>query len=262
MEKDSVEKFRGLDPRAGSIALMLSIAQADELEAKKGLLMPRAEYIKRQTLELGLELEKQQEEVQIRLQNAFFLLQAKIEKLSQVEKEKFLLELARAKEKIALITSQTLALQDKMETLSSCDTLQEVFGFSYDMCTLIYDLGLNFFSRKLFVDSGSLFFLLIYLNNKVADYWSALAFTEKAQGKEFEALYCFATAILLNPSHAQARYNSAEIYLNRGELDDAFLELQELKELVKTDEEKDLKDAYQALYKKVQAKKSSVAGAL
>ena len=228
------------------LASLVAEDQADELEGKQQLLMPREQYVKQKKTALIYELERENKELLEHMATAKHILSENLQILPQEEKGYY------AKEFITAMDRLTHNIEIKQMVTE--DSWQSLLGFSNKTMFWIYSLGYNLFEEKNYNEALSLFLMLTTLNSTVPDNWIALGLTQKNLSLEDCALNSFNTASLLNPENPTSRYQSAEIYLHLGEFDKALIELEALSEIIESQKLESLRPQLEFLLSKAKNK--------
>lgn len=234
--------------RLGFTPLGESIAQSmvDELEVKGGLLGSKPAYIEQKKKEILDDVEDEFLKLEEYLARGGTIIGEKLKLLPVVEQKKIGKEL----EKMAKAVDSFLTIPPK-ELSSKEEVLQVKMGLSNETLLWIYSIGYQLSTENNYEDALPIFKVLTTLNPLVVDYFIAQGLSERALQYNEEALYSFAMAILLNPNHLLARYNSAEIYLNLHQTADAEAELEVLEDIVRTENLTDFKPMIGALRSKI-----------
>lgn len=256
MEKTTDEKENDLRKKMYSpLAELIITQQAEELEATNGLLIPKDEYIKDHILPLEDELDKHFKSVEGRFKKAGELLQAELALLSPAEKASYEKDLLNGFNTINLLGTDPSKIENKM-TLFSANTFQDFLGLSNETLLWIYSIGHRFIEEQKAEESYAIFHMLVSLNSLVCDYWIALGFAQKLMHQELDALNSFSMASLLNPENPIARYQSAKIYLNMNQLDDALEEVKVLESIIETQNLEQLKSSMLTMKNQILSQKS------
>ncbi len=132
-----------------------------------------------------------------------------------------------------------ITLLDKPEELMkykgeiSIKSYQAFVGLSDETLLWMYQVGDQFFGEQRFEEAFAIFSLVTQLNPLVCDFWIAFALTQMRQNDPSEALKSFAFAIVADPSHPIPRYQSAKLYLQLEQKQDAMIELEVLEEIIR-----------------------------
>ncbi len=231
------------------LAGLIAEGWAEELLVKQRLMMPKDRYIKEKTQSLVHDLEKEHEKNLLYMERARELLFLALENLSGEEKERYTKEL--------LIATEKLSQNIEMEQITEDTPWQKILGLSDATLIWIYKLGFHFFEQKNNEDALSLFLLLSMLNPLASDYWIALGFAQKELSLESLALTSFSLAASLDPENPTPNYQSAEIYIQLGLLDQAVLEVQTLAKIIERQKLDFLKPDLENLLNRIQNSKLS-----
>ena len=232
-----------------------SIAEsmADELEVKGGLLTPRKSYIKHKTDEITQSIDAELLKREQRMKKAGEIIKGKLSSLAPAEKERVERELRHSAESITSL----LTPSENSEGMTEDKTMQSILGISNETLLWIYSIGYELSLAKHHEEALCIFQTLTTLNPLVADYFVAEGLAERALHHNKEALNSFAMASLMNPNQAISRYNSAELYLEQHQAEDASLELEVLEEIIAAGNLTDLKPAAESLRSRIQFSKAS-----
>ena len=139
--------------------------------------------------------------------------------------------------------------------MQSMSFLADFLGLTEKTMRGFYRVGYRQYESKDFHKASKVFFVLTTFNPLVCDYWLAYGLANHQMESYEMALKCYASATFLDPTKPLPRWYSTEAYLATGELDDAFLEWQELEKLVKEDS---LDESWQEIAKHLKAKIDSL----
>lgn len=256
MEKTIEEQEAVLRKRMyAPLAELLITEQADELEVKKGLLVSKEQYIKDHIPPLEEALDKHFKKIEDRFKKAGELIQKALHLLSPAEKAPYEKDILHGLKTINLLATDPSAIEDKM-TLFAANTFQEFLGISNETLLWIYSIGYRFIEEKKGEEAYAIFHMLVSFNSLISDYWVALGFAQKLVKEEVDALNSFSMASLLNPENPISRYQSAKLYLNMNQLDDALAEIEALEEIIESQNLTQLKDSTQTLKNQILMQKS------
>ncbi len=236
-----------------SLAELLAEMQADELEVKHGLLVPRNQYIEEKIGSIKQELEGHYAKILRSMSSIAVILKKELELLPQIVKEHHAKELSFAMQRLIVCKKNPEELA-KEEKVLEANTWQDFFNLSDETLLWIYKIGYRYHEERKTEEARALFQLLVMLNSQVSDYWVALGFTERQLSLESVALTSFAMAIILNPENPIPRYQSAELYFHLGQFEDALLELDVLSEIIAKEKLDFLKSDVELLRSKVKNK--------
>ena len=228
------------------LASLIAENQADELESKQQLLLPRDHYIKQKTTALLYELERENKELLEQMAVARHILSENLQILPPEEQGYYAKEFLTAMDK--------LTHNVEIKQVVTEDSWQSLLGFSNKTMFWIYSLGYKLFEEKNYKEALSLFLMLTVLNSMVPDNWVALGLTQKNLSLENLALSSFNTASILNPENPTSRYQSAEIYLHLGEFDKALIELEALSQIIESQKLESLRPQLKFLQSKAKNK--------
>lgn len=246
---------QGSNTLFSTLAELMANAQADELQVKNQLLTSRERYVADKTASILETLQEQSQKTQHSMQMVNALVKEELTHLSNLEKEKYTKEFHTAVERLNLNKTQMEELL-KDQKIVQADTWQDFLGFSEDTLLWLYQIGLRNYEQKRLEESHAIFRLLIMLNSLDCDCWIGLGFTQKSLLQPQEALNSFATAIILSPENPIARYQSATLYLELGQFDDALVELEILSEIIQKEKLDDFKSEVEVLLNKARNKQS------
>ncbi|MES2198895.1 MAG: tetratricopeptide repeat protein [Chlamydiota bacterium] len=235
------------------IAEFLANAQADELEIKKGLMTPRSKYVEEKSASIKQEMEEQYAKMLRRMSSVGVILEQELNQLPQIEKDHHMGEISFAMKRLLQCKASPDELAKETKLLEA-NIWQDFLAFSDETLLWIYKIGYRYSEEKKSEEAKALFQLLVMLNPQVSDYWVALGFVERQLSEETEALDAFSMASILNPENPVSRYQSAEIYLQRGELEDALVELDVLAEIIEKSKLDSLRSELEQLRSKVRSK--------
>jgi|GEM_PF-6365443 len=255
MDKEPEEEIKKLDPKVASEALILAALNADQLEAKNGLMMPRKKYIAKKAVELAKALTEADAEVNRRIEAGFAAFSERFESLAPGEAETFAAQLKTVREKLFDIVNASGDLREKVGEYIGYDTLEEMLGFTPDMMHLMYGIGRELLSEKKAFEAAGVFYILLALNKAPVNYWMGIALAEKEMRNYPASLVFFGTVILFAPENPIPRYNCAEMYLELGQFDEALIELEALRMIIEQTGQKSLQAPHDALYGRVMQKK-------
>lgn len=111
---------------------------------------------------------------------------------------------------------------------------QEMFGLSDDTLLRIYDLAVDLIKKENYEDANTLLVFLTTLAPHVTSYWIAEGACLQALDRHQEAIAVFSAAKFLSPSDPAPSFYSIESFLILDDKDKAKLELDEVKEIVKS----------------------------
>lgn len=237
------------------IAEAIANSLADELEVQGKLHPKRDSFINKQIALYTEAFEESFLQLQENFSKAGTLLKEEIGLLSTVEKECYEEEFSSSFLKIMQLINNPKS-QELPTDLLEANTFQEFLGLSNEVLIWIYQTGYHFLQQKKHENAYCLFLFLTQMNALIPDYWIAKAFCEKSLQKPVEALHSFSIASLLNPDSPVARYNSAEIYLELCQFDDALSELAVLEKIIKKKNIQQLQPAINLLKSKIMVKSS------
>jgi tetratricopeptide (TPR) repeat protein len=237
------------------LAELLVTQQAEELEAKEGLLIPKEQYIKSHSPLFEEALDKHFKKIEKRIQKAGELIHAELKLLSEAEKAPYEKDILHGLKTINLLATDPSAIENKM-ALFTANTLQDFLEMSDKTLLWIYSIGHRFIEEKKGEDAYAIFHMLVSSNSLVSDYWIALGFAKNLVGEELDALNSFSMASLLNPESPISRYQSAKIYLNMNQLDDALAEVEALEEIIETQNLDQLKASTQTIKNQIVQQKN------
>lgn len=200
----------------------------DGLEVKGALLEPKEACIDRKKDELIKAFDEDRAKKKKAMDRTGVLVSEKLPLLSHLDRERVQKEFLLARQLVREITEGTKILDVNAEK-----TLQSVLGLSNETLLILYNIGYESFMQGEKEDALAMFDMLTTLNPLVFDYWIAQGLAQRSLSKEKEALYSFAFAIILNPEHPTPRYNSAELYFQQQQMEDAKIELEVLEEIIK-----------------------------
>lgn len=126
-------------------------------------------------------------------------------------------------------------VDDFASQMESVNFLADFLGLTEKTMKGFYRVGYRKYEDKNFDEASKVFFVLTAFNPLVFDYWLACGLANHQMKSHEMALKCYANATFLDPTKPLPRWYSTEAYLATGELDDAFLEWQELEKLVQED---------------------------
>ncbi len=250
-EQESILRRRAYAP----LAELLAIQKADELEARKGLLVPKDQYIKDHIPSIEEELNTHFTKLEQRFKKAGHLLQKALHLLSPAEKAPYEKDLLHGLNIIQLLGTNPSAIENKM-TLFTANTYQEFLGISNETLLWIYSIGHTFIEEKKGQEAYAIFHMLISFNSLISDYWIALGFAQNLLKEDLDALNSFSMASLLNPESPISRYQSAKIYLHLNQYDDALAEIEALEEIIKSLNLDQLKASTQTIKNQILMQKS------
>lgn len=111
---------------------------------------------------------------------------------------------------------------------------QELFGLSDETLMSIYDLGVDLVQKENFDHANTLFVFLTTLAPHVTSYWIAQGVCLQALDRHKDAIAIFDAAKVLDPSEPALSAYTIESYLALKEKDKASLEIDALKEIIKS----------------------------
>ncbi len=230
------------------LAKLIAESQADELEQKQQLPMPRDSYIKQKMTALIFEFEQENKKLLHYMEKARQILVENINFLPLIEQEHHAKELLTA----------MIKLNDsiEIEQVITAGSWQNFLGFTNETIFWIYSLGYKFFEEKNYEDALSLFLMLTLLNPTVSDNWIALGFAQKNLSLETQALYSLSIASMVNPNNPTSRYQSAEIYLHLNDFDKALIELEALSKIINNQKLDSLKPELESMLNKAKNRQS------
>lgn len=189
------------------IAELLAHAQADDLQVRRQLQVPRERYVKDRT--------------------AFHL---------QTLKKKFL------SWQSSLEIGSSL-LQEKLNTLSfdkKKPFIQDIIGFvegkkspSEPFLLWLYGTAYEYYDNRDWPEALSLFYILVSLAPNTSDFWTALGFAQRQSNQEIDAVFSFSLGALLSPASPTPRYQLAELYYEQKQYREALVEISTLSEILK-----------------------------
>ncbi len=229
-------------------AEILAKDQADELSVKQGSLFARDPYIKRKTAALLAQFVENFKKSKKVFSLAGTLLQEQL--VHAPEKEAITQEISHVMEILPILENEEEL--KKQEELSATAVNQELLGLSDATLLWMYQVGNQFFKEKNFENAYAIFRLLVQLNPLVCDYWIAFALAQVNQNEPSEALDSFAAAIILDRDQPTPRYQSAMLYLQLGQKEDALAELEVLEEIIQAKQLEGLKPALAELKKQIE----------
>lgn len=221
----------------------------DQLEAKGGLLQPKQLYIDQKKNELMKVFDAARLKKAKAFDRAGVLLHAKILTLPPVDRERIEKEFSSARLFVKEVVEGRVVLDDSSEK-----SLQSLIGLSNETLLVLYDIGYKSFVGGSSEDALAIFDILTSLNPRVFDYWIAQGLVERSIHLEKEALVSFAYATLLDPENPTPRYNSAELYYQQGQIEDAKIELEVLEEIIKAQQLLELRPEVESLRSKIFSK--------
>ncbi|MBS0627865.1 MAG: tetratricopeptide repeat protein [Verrucomicrobia bacterium] len=258
-DRDLDEQIKNLNPSIASKALMIAALNADELEAKGGLQMPKKQYIGQKTIEIAKDLEETELGVKKSVETGFSILAQKMSELPTNLQEQFVKELLNIKQRILEIIDPISGnLDEKAAKFVPCKSVQEVFGFSSEMTEWMYQVGRSLFLERNFMEANGIFRILVSLNDQIPNYWIALALSEKELQDYSGALLMFNALTLLDPDNPIVRYNSAELYLELGNNEDALTELSALLMIIEQKKQEEFRPLYNTLYERATKKGGAI----
>lgn len=113
--------------------------------------------------------------------------------IENVSKEQFILEPAQPQD-----TNKNLPERQLEKILNASKPLQEICGYTSEMMTGIYKMGLDLYKSKDYQSSIDLFTFLVTLNPYICWFWQMLGKSYQAQQSFIESLYAFEVAINCN----------------------------------------------------------------
>ena len=235
---------------------LLAGDMADDLAVHGKLFIPRERFIEQKRPELIEELLNQNLATQNIFAQIAKLLKAELENLPLEERKTYQEEFTKAQEFLTSIKRTPQFLIDHVDLLKK-NSMQELLSFSNATLKWIYDVGYRLSQKEQIEEASLIFSFLVFLNALVSDYWIALGLTQLRLQKNKEALTSFSSASILNPSSPITRYNSAKIYLEMNQPDDALAELDALDDIIKAQNLSDLKPLLKELKLKAQQKTTS-----
>lgn len=244
-----------LDSLFPSLAELLANRQADELQVKNQLLTSRENYIAEKTASISQTLQDQSKKMLDSMEMLHDLLLQELATLSNTEKEEIKKEFTTALERLSKINASPEGLIKDPKILSS-DTWQGFLGLSSKTLLWLYQIGRQHYEQNRLEEALTFFQLLIMLNTLDCDHWIGLGFTQKSLSQLPEALNSFAVALILNPKNPMPRYQSAKLYLQLGQFEDAVIELDILSEIIQEESLDFLKSEVEILYNKAKIRQS------
>jgi hypothetical protein len=224
------------------VAESLAKTKADELAVKKGLSVPKEQYIETEkSIILGS------------LQHSWDTVAKQVEKGQEALERHLLLLPAEERGKVKKELGRAAAELKKMGTNLSLDSepLQKKLGLHNSTLLVVYEVGYQCFKDKEFDEAFALFLTLTLLNSRVVDYWIALGSTQRALHSEKAALYSFSLVSLLDPSNTLSRIHCIEIYLHLQKPKDALEELEAFSEIIEEKKLDSLKPQWKLLKEKI-----------
>ena len=256
------EQVRGLDLMVGSLSLFVAALSAEELESKGALMMPKKKYIGEKAVALAKDLEDSRLEIKKRIETGYGILNDKIKELSFDLQDKFRREFQSGRQKVLDMADPVVDPEEQIKKYLPCNTFQEFLGFSNEMIEWVYQVGRSLFEEKKFWEASGLFHILLSFNTFMPSYWIALGLSEK-ELRNYEGAWCMFNSLSgVDPNNLFAHYNSAELYLELGEIEEALKELQILSDVIENTKQEQYRASHDALYKCVIQKKSKSIGAL
>lgn len=209
----------------------LAKAQAEELEAKGGLVEEKERFIERTSLSLASSMKEKLADLTKQMEEVSKIL---AHELSLVDKNK--------KDAVEADFKKIIDGIEKVEDPSSLvgeKSLKEQFGVHDETLRWIYSIGFNLFQEQSWKQATSIFVLLTLLHPTVRDFWMALGLSLGKQKLTDEALQAFTFVSTLDPKHAPSRYESAKLYLHKKEAKEALEEIHILEKII---QEKNLQE--------------------
>lgn len=237
------------------LAELLANTQADELQVKNQLSTPKENYIADKTASILQALQEQSKKMLCSMEMINAILKEELNHLPNFEKENLTKEFAIASEKLDQIKTHKEKIVRDPKSLSS-NTWQSFLGLSEPTLLWLYQVGRYHYEQKCLEEAKTLFHLLIMLNSLDHTHWIGLGFTQKSLLELQEALDSFAMAIILNPKNPIARYQSAKLYLQLGQFEDALIELEILSEIIQKEKLDFLKSDVEVLFNKARNRQS------
>ncbi|MGA8165467.1 MAG: hypothetical protein WB791_10705 [Waddliaceae bacterium] len=175
------------------------------------------------------ELHQKLEEIQKQFEEGFQIITTEIPTvLTGNDLRDYEAEMTAAREN--LLQTEEGALSGRMK---SKGVPADFLGLTEKTMGAVYRIGYRHYEDKDFENASKVFFFLTALNPLVFDYWLAYGLASHQMKCYERALKCFANAVFLDPAQPLPRWYAAEAYLANGEVEDAFLEWQELEKLIK-----------------------------
>lgn len=238
-----------------SLAGLMANAQADELQVKNQLLTSREQYVSAKTASILETLQQQSQKMLQSMRMANSIIKEQLTHLPNPEKEKYTKEFSTALERLNQTKTQLEELLKDPKILKA-DAWQDFLGLSEETLLWLYQIGRRHYEQKLLEESSVIFHLLVMLNSLDSDCWIGLGFSQKSLLQLQEALDSFATAIVLSPENPIARYQSATLYLELGQFEDAIIELEILSEIVQKENLNSFKSEVEELLNKAKNRQS------
>jgi|GEM_PF-3567100 len=235
---------------------LLAGSMADDLAVRQKLFVPRETYVKQKRTEYIDLLINQNLETEKMFTRLSVILKSEMESLPAEQKKTYLAEFTQSFGLLTSIKRNPEFLPDRLDLLAK-KTVQDLLSFSPALMKWIYDVGYRFFKNDQNEDASLIFSFLVFLNGLVPDYRIALGFAQLRLQKNLEALSSFSVASLLNPNLPATRYNSAKIYLEMNQPNDALAELDALQDIIVSQNLRTLQPALDELKIKALQKISS-----
>lgn len=245
----------GTDSLFLPLAELIANTQADELQVKNQLLTSRENYVADKTASILQSLEEQSKKMLHSMQKLNTILTQELALLSKPEQEIHTKEFNIALERLDQIKKSPEGIT-KDPTLLDSESWQKFLGLSEATVLWLYQIGRQHYEQQKLEEAQTLFHLLIMLNSLDCDHWIGLGFTQKSLSQPQQALDFFAMAILLNPENPISRYQSAKLYLELGQFEDALIELEVLSQIVEKEKLDFLKSDIEVLFTKARNRQS------
>lgn len=229
LEQEAFMKAKIYQP----LAELMVHQQADELAVEGKLLESREQYVKNHVTVLTEQLYAHSKKMEKRFKSAGALLKAELDLIPAAEKAIYEKDLSQAMDLLTKLGENPEAI-DKKEIRMAANTYQEFLGLSNNTLLWIYSIGHKLFEERKGEEAYGIFQLLVSLNSLVSDYWVALGFVQHFVKEQQESLNSFSMASILNPENPISRYQSAKIYLELSQFDDARVELEVLEKIITT----------------------------
>ncbi len=231
----------------GPLADIYAKQKVDELKTKKGghLFEPENSCLEKEKKVFLSECDKYFSSEETLYQKAYQIVKEKLVLLSPLEQKRVKTEMAN-NANLDTVFLEKLQNKDIVGMVNASET-----NFSKETHLWLYGIGCELFQTKHYNDAKAIFFFLTKLDGLYPDYWIGLGLSKRNLHEKEEALNSFAIASILDPEHPTARYNSAELYLEMNEPDDALLEYEVLAEIIEKKKLLELKPSLEALKNRI-----------